>query len=158
MNRTSLLCLTALLAACGGSSKPATPPPAPVVWKDMNHDQQMAYMKDVVLPKTKAIFVAFDPQFKDMNCETCHGDGVKDGKYKLPNPKIHVLPGSEEAYMAWIGKDAEAARYTKFMAGELEPLMGELLHKTVFDPKTNQGEFGCPACHMLEGARTATPE
>ncbi|MBL0212955.1 MAG: hypothetical protein IPQ07_03660 [Myxococcales bacterium] len=140
-----------LIAACGSPSKPAEPPKA-LVWKDMNADQRQAYMKDVVLPKAKVVFAAFDPKFQTMDCKTCHGDGVDDGSYEMPNPKIKPLPNTEAAFMAWLGKDAEAARYTPFMADKVEPLMGDLLHMTVFDPKTMSGEFGCSSCHTLVDA------
>lgn len=35
------------------------------------------------------------------------------------------------------------------MGTKVEPLMGELLQKTVFDPKTGTGELSCTACHTL---------
>jgi hypothetical protein len=140
-----------LLAACGSSAKPAAPP-RPLVWKDMTTEQRTTYMKEVVLPKAKEVFVAFDPKYATMDCKTCHGDGVDDGSYEMPNPKIKPLPSTEEAFMAWIGKDTDAARFTGFMAQKVEPLMGELLHEAVFDPKTGTGEFGCSNCHTLVDA------
>ncbi len=115
----------------------------------MTQAQRTTYMKEVVLPKTKAIFVAFDSKYQTMDCKTCHGDGADDGSFTMPNGKIKPLPNTEEAFMAWVGKDAEAARYTGFMASKVEPLMGELLHVSVFDPKTKTGEMSCANCHML---------
>jgi hypothetical protein len=133
-----------LLAACGSSSTPvAAPaaPAAPVAWKDMNAEQRGVYMKDVVLPRSKEIFVAFDAvRYGNMDCKTCHGDGVDDGSFEMPNPKIKPLP------------DAEAMRFTTFMSQKVEPLMGELLGVTVFDPKTSTGEFSCMNCHQLVNA------
>ena len=137
-----------LAAACGSPAKPVEPP-QPLVWKDMNADQRQTYMKDVVMPKAKATFVAFDPKYQAMDCKTCHGDGADDGSFEMPNSKIKALPNTPEAFMAWIGKDADAARYTEFMVAKVEPLMGELLQKTVFDPKTGTGELSCEACHTL---------
>lgn len=136
------------LGACGGSSTPAESP-RPAAYKDMNHKQRAKFMEEVVLPKAKEIFVAFDPQFKDMDCKTCHGDGVTDGTFKMPNPKIRPLPNSEEAFMAWVGKEPDMGRWGQFMGGKVEPLMAQLLQMTVFDPKTKQGEFSCMACHTL---------
>jgi hypothetical protein len=145
MKRIALL-LT--VAACGSKSPPAQPEP-PKKFEDMNKEQRLQFMKEVVLPRTKAAFVEFDPKYESMDCATCHGDGATDGTFDMPNPKLPVLPGSEEAFMAWIGQDAEAARYTEFMFGTLEPLMGELLQVKVFDPKTGTGDFSCDDCHTL---------
>lgn len=143
-----------VLAACGGSSKTMATPETtkPLAWKDMNLDQRTKYMKEVVLPKATEIFVAFDAKYKTMDCSTCHGDGAADGSFEMPNPKIHPLPNTEEAFMAWVQKEPDAGRYAQFMATKLQPLMGELLGETVFDPTTGQGEFGCSDCHTLVDA------
>lgn len=140
-----------LAAACGSPAKPAEPP-QPRVWKDMNAEQRQTYMKDVVMPKAKEIFAAFDPKYQTMDCKTCHGDGADDGSFEMPNPKIKPLPNTPEVFMAWIGKDADAARYTEFMVSKVEPLMGNLLQMTVFDPKTKTGELSCETCHTLVDA------
>ncbi len=159
MKRLSIV--LAVLTACGGSAKPAPPESAkPLVWKDMNLEQREKYMKDVVLPKTKELFVAFDAKYQSMDCATCHGDGAKDGSFEMPNPKIKPLPNTEEAFMAWAAKDADAGRYAQFMATKLQPLMGELLQETVFDPQTKTGELSCTACHQLVDAegKVVAPE
>lgn len=156
---SSVLLVSAIVATgCGSSARPPASP-APTVWKAMDHDQRMAYMKDVVLPRTKAAFVAFDPSYQDMDCKTCHGDGVDDKTYELPNPKIRPLPNNEQAFMAMLGEDADAAKITPFMADTLEPMMAELLQETVFDPRTMTGEFGCSNCHTLvdDAGNTVTP-
>ena len=54
-------------------------------------------MKQYVLPKAKELFAAFDPKFGEVTCKTCHGDGVDNHTFKMPNPKIKPLPGTEEA-------------------------------------------------------------
>jgi hypothetical protein len=142
--------------ACGGSSKTTTEPAKPdkpLVWKDMDLEQRTTYMKDIVLPRAKDLFVAFDAnKYASMDCATCHGDGVKDGSFEMPNPKIKPLPNSEEAFMAWVSKEPEAGKYAEFMATKLQPLMGELLQETVFDPKTMTGELSCHTCHTLVDA------
>lgn len=145
------LALLFVLAACGSSSKPAaTPTPAPAAWKDMNLDQRVEFMKREVMPKSKAIFVAFDEaKYKDMDCATCHGDGAADGSFEMPNPKIKPLPATADAFMAWVSKDEEAARYAKMMSEQLEPMMANLLGKKAFDPATKTGDFSCEACHTM---------
>ncbi len=118
----------------------------------MNLEQRTNYMKDVVLPKTKELFVTVDAKYETMDCITCHGDGAKDGSFEMPNPKIKPLPSSEEAFVAWVSKDPAAGKMAEFMSTKLEPLMGELLQKAVYDPATKTGELGCTTCHMLVDA------
>jgi len=142
----------ALLTACGSSSAPPQAPAKPLTWKQMDATQRHKYMTDVVMPRTKALFVEFDPKYQTMDCKTCHGDSVADGSFEMPNPKIKPLPNTEEAFMAWVAKDANAGRYAMFMATKLEPLMGELLQVKVFDPQTKSGDFSCENCHQLVDA------
>jgi hypothetical protein len=149
VGRYALLVLA--LAACGGSQK-STPPAALPPWKDMNADQRLEFMKTTVLPAAKTKFQAFDAtKYAKFDCKTCHGDGADDGSFEMPNPKIKALPATEEAYMAWVAKDADAARYTKFMSEEIVPMMSQLLQVKAFDPATHTGEFSCPACHKMAG-------
>ena len=146
-------------AACGSSSKSSMPPKG-MVWKDMNADQRHAYMEKVVMPKAKEVFAAFDPKYASMDCKTCHGPGAEDGSFEMPNPKIRPLPNTPEAFMALMGKDADVQRFTPFMAAKVEPMMGELLHMTVFDPQTKTGELSCENCHTLvdEAGKVVAPE
>ncbi len=148
----SLPLILLLAAACGGSSPAPSKPAEPKSYKAMSFAERKAYMNDVVLPKARSLFVTMDPTFEKMNCETCHGDTAKDGTFKMPNPKIKPLPNTEEAMMAWMAKDADAAKWAKFMAEDLEPTMAKLVDKTPFDPKTKTGDFSCMACHTLTAA------
>jgi hypothetical protein len=138
-------------AGTGPTTEAKKPPlPAGLVWKDMNADQRHQYMEETVMPRAKAIFVEFDATaYANMDCGTCHGNGADDGSFEMPDGKKKPLPSTPEAFMAWIGKDQRAAKYTEFMAQKVEPLMGELLHMTVFDPKTKTGEISCSSCHYL---------
>lgn len=148
---TSIVRLAAaavLLAACG-SSAPKAAPPAPTAWKDMNADQREQYMKDVVMPRAREVFTAFDAKYADMDCKTCHGRGADDGHFEMPNPDMRPLPSTPDAFMALIAKDAEVQRFTPFMVEKVEPMMGELLQMTVFDPRTETGELSCSTCHTL---------
>jgi hypothetical protein len=147
------LVVLAALAGCDSSAPKPAAPPAPaanVAWKDMNADQRFELMKTKVLPAAKAKFQAFDAKkYAEFDCSTCHGDGAADGSYEMPNPKIKPLPATEEAYMAWIAKDADAASYTKFMSEEIVPMVADILDEKPFDPKTHSGTFSCPACHTM---------
>lgn len=163
------IAILAFAAACGGSSKPAesSPPEAAepaatpaeqeaapteaIAFKDMNHEQRLAFMKQTVLPAMQATFQEFDSKkFAEFNCKTCHGAGVADGSFKMPNPALPVLPGSMDKFMAY-AKDPKHEPWVKFMAEKVKPQMAKLLQKPEFDPATNKGEFGCNACHTFEG-------
>ena len=151
----------ALAISCGASGGPAAAPaPMPEAFKDMNLEQRTEFMKTVVMPRTRELFTNFDPKFKDMDCKTCHGDGVDDGSFELPNPKIKALPGTPEAFIAWVSVDAAAARWATFMSEQLVPAMGEMLKVTPFDPTTETGDFSCGNCHTLDTSveTTAAPE
>jgi hypothetical protein len=124
-----------------------------VAYKDMDKKQRGAYMKKVVLPRARELFSAFDPKLPEVGCKTCHGDGVADHTFKMPNPKIKPLPNTEEAFMAWVSKDKDAARWAKFMGEQLTPEMAKLVGKQPFDPKTKTGEFSCGACHTLKKSK-----
>ena len=74
MHSLSIVSALLIVAACGGSSHPATPAPTPaakVAWKDMDADQRHAFMEDVVMPRSKELFMAFDAdRYQDMDCKT----------------------------------------------------------------------------------------
>jgi hypothetical protein len=127
--------------------------PPEVAWKDMTFNQKRAYMKAAVQPKMKAVFQAFDREkFAKFTCETCHGKGAADRKYKMPSPDIHPLPNTPEAFQAMLKTEPTWPKFTKFMSEEVEPAMGTLLAVPVFDPKKPvEGAFSCKACHKLEG-------
>jgi hypothetical protein len=144
MKRISIaLCL--LVVACGDATNSETAP-EPVAYEDMNFEQREAFMVDVVLPQMKETFVAFDAKFETMDCSTCHGDGVADGSYAMPNAKIVPLPGTEEEFFEAV-KDPEYARWAEFMMGKVWPQMTNLLKVTAYDPNTAPEGFSCSNCH-----------
>jgi hypothetical protein len=162
---TSLV-LALSLAACGGkSSPPATAAPAaapaeddgPVVgppqvaWKDMTTEQRGRYMAKVVVPAMEPLFKGFDAKrFADFSCDTCHGKGVEDQTYKMPNPDILALPkpGDQAAFAPIYEKHPEMVQ---FMGGKVMPEMARLLGLEPFDytnPKPDA--FGCTGCHTQQ--------
>jgi hypothetical protein len=153
MKRLSIaVCL--FVAACGGGDdgEPAVEP-EPTAYEEMSFEQREAFMRDVVLPEMREIFVAFDPQFESMSCATCHGDGATDGSYAMPSPQIPPLPATEEEFFEYV-KDPEHARWSQFMLDEVWPQMASLLQVAPFDPEANPTGFSCSNCHThtAEGA------
>jgi hypothetical protein len=143
-----------LLSPMAGQAKTKAVGPPDVAWKDMTYLQRRDYMKAAVMPKMKPIFQKFDPMaFSDFSCQTCHGKDASDRKYKMPSPDVRALPDTAEAFEAKLKTETTWPKWTKFMAGEVEPAMGALLNVPVFNPKQPvKGAFSCGACHRLEAA------
>jgi len=153
LSSVAILSLTLLSGAAGLAKTKAVGPPE-VAWKDMTYVQRREYMKVAVMPKMKPIFRKFDAKtFADFSCETCHGKEASKRKYKMPSPDIHPLPNTPEGFQAKLKQEPTWPKWTKFMAEEVEPPMGELLGVPVFNPqKPEKGAFSCGACHRLEAA------
>lgn len=112
----------------------------------MTKDQRIEYMKTTVLPRMKQAFTAFDPDhFDKMNCVTCHGDSATDGSFKMPNPRLPVLPNSPEGFKRLA---SERPAIMDFMKNEVKPRMAALLGMPEWTPETKSG-FACGACHTM---------
>lgn len=143
MTRAHIVFAACLLVAACADEEPAT-------YTDMDFDQRHAFMSEVVLPRMRDTFVAFDARFATMTCATCHGDGASDGTYAMPSPQLPRLPPTEEAFLGYL-EDPEHARWSRFMLDEAWPRMAELLDLPLFDPATRPDGFSCHGCHMVEG-------
>ena len=129
--------------AAGGPGASGTAPNAE--WAGMTRPERRDYMRMVVMPKAKELFVAFDPaRYGKMSCGTCHGDGAEDGTFKMPNPKLARLPPSPEGFKQLIAAKTAACQ---FMLVKLKPTMAALLGMPQFNPDTRAG-FGCKNCHQ----------
>jgi hypothetical protein len=119
--------------------------PAQKSWNDMSHDERLALMKTAVLPQMKKAFQDFDAKdFADFTCMTCHGAGIKQGKFDMPNPKLPKLDDK--------GFKKEQAKHPKaidFMQHTVVPNMAKLLGLPEYDPATKSG-FGCGNCHVTK--------
>jgi hypothetical protein len=141
-------CLS-FLAACGGAPDGADA--KPTHYADMTFDDRAVFMNEVVLPRMKATFTAFDAKFANMTCTTCHGEGVTTGTYAMPSAGIPKLPASEEAFFEHL-KDPEYARWSQFMMDKVWPEMASLLEVPMFDAEKQTEGFSCSNCHQLEAA------
>ena len=150
MKLTALALTLLAAAACGSKAKTTDPKPTAVAWADMNDEQRHDYMKNTVLPQMKETFVAFDAEeFAEMDCKTCHGPGVDDKSFKMPNPDLMPLdfsPGAMEAL------DEDHQKVAKWMGETVLPQMANLLGEKPYDPATQQG-FGCLGCHTMATAK-----
>jgi cytochrome c553 len=152
MKRSSVVhCLAflsiALAFTSAASADDAAPAAMPtdakkVDWENMSHDQRKKLMKVTVLPELKKAFQSFDPKkYKKFTCETCHGDGATDGKFKMPNPKLPKLPQPTDraAFTALQTKKPDAV---KFMGTVVTKKVAELIGLPEWSPQNQKG-FGC---------------
>jgi cytochrome c553 len=115
-----------------------------VAWADMVKEQRIDYMKSVVLPRMKQAFTQFSPdRYSKMNCVTCHGDSAADGSFKMPNPRLPVLPNSSDGFKELA---ADKPAFMDFMKNEVKPKMAAMLGMPEWTPEMKTG-FGCGACH-----------
>ncbi len=134
-------------ASEGAAAAPAAP--GAINWEAMSKEERGKYMKQVVMPKMKEVFVAFDAsKYGAMNCVTCHGKGAANGSFDMPNPELPKLPHDMSKFKEWAAKKPQM---TEFMVKHVKPEMAKLLNLPEFDPATKQG-FGCGACHAMEGS------
>ena len=129
----------------------ATPPtktsPAPIVWEDATTDERKKYMKEVVLPAMKKLFVAQDPEHAEFDCGVCHGPGFKDGEFEMPNPllpKLNLKDGFAKS-------KKEHPEMMKFMGSKVKPTMARLLNRPEMSAEHPDG-LGCFTCHTQPDA------
>jgi hypothetical protein len=114
-------------------------------WKGMSHGQRMEYMKKVVFPKMKALFVKFDAtRFAAMDCRTCHGSAANDDSFKMPNPEIWKMPKGMDG---WKMIQKNNPKYMEFMGKTVKPQMAALLGMQPSNPQAQVAGFGCDNCH-----------
>ena len=155
----SLTLLLATGCGAGSTSGPAASdaastsekvvgPPA-IKWADMDPGQKGKFMKAVVMPHMKPLFVEFDSkEFAEFSCATCHGKSAKNRAFKMPSPEIDALPADEAGFAKLMQDEPE---WVKFMGEKVKPEMAKLLDLPSFDPNNPKpGAFGCPNCHTSE--------
>jgi hypothetical protein len=111
-------------------------------------------MKSTVMPKMGDAFHTFDAKkYAEPKCVLCHGGGVADGTFKMPNPdlpKLDVTP----AGIKKLHSDPKKKKILEFMGKVVVPTMADLLGEPPFDMKTMTG-FGCMNCHTKKEPKEA---
>jgi hypothetical protein len=137
---------TPTATATGTETAPtATAAPAKPKFDDMSHEQKMALMKDVVLPKATGLLQEVDPKkFADVKCATCHGPGVKDNKYDMPNAKLPKLDSTD----SFAKHKKKSEKMLAMMMEKFTPAIAEAIGEPLWSPETPNG-FGCGKCHTM---------
>jgi hypothetical protein len=137
------------------AAPPAAPKPAgPGDWETWSHDQKLEYMKAYVMPKMGDAFHDFDAKrYAEPKCALCHGDGVKDGSFTMPNPELPKLDVTP-AGIKKLHSDPKKKAVLEFMSKTVVPNVAQLLGMQPYDMKTKQG-FGCLACHTKKETGSA---
>jgi hypothetical protein len=152
MKSLTFLAALFLAAACGGKSTPTTTtggegtavavlPDVP--FDQLDHDQQIQFMKEKVVPTMAPLFQAHDPEeFAEFGCKTCHGPDADKGELDMPNaglPKLNFADMSK-----FKQRDIE------WMSKVIKPKMAELLGEAEYTEEHPEG-FGCLHCHTAVG-------
>src|SRR5260221_5423595 len=155
----SCLGLLTLVVICLGVARAADAMPAPnpsaakrVDWENMSFAERKKLMKTSVYPELKKAFQSFDPRkFKTFTCETCHGEGATDGKFKMPNPALPKLPTPGD-HAAMTVLQQLRPEFFEFMEKVVKPKVAELTGNPEWSPQNPKG-VGCYTCHTPAKAK-----
>jgi hypothetical protein len=93
----------------------------------------------------RKLFQSWMPErFKDVNCRTCHGVGVTEGNFRLPNPDLPIVAPGAAGFQELAKHEPEVLA---FMQKTLVPETARLLGVPAFDMETHVG-FSCYQCHV----------
>jgi len=151
--KTAVVGLVLILGACGGSKSKTsrstskmsaieamglTPPEAP--WEEMSVEDKEFYMVGKVNPIMQELFAAYDAEeYADFDCVTCHGEEMREIKFKMPAPSMYIVP--PEGTPGHRGMMSTFPETVKYMQETITPAMGKLL---------GIENFTCAGCHPSE--------
>lgn len=150
MKRVAVSSLLLAAVACGPKPGPdeagdgvATVVLPDVPFDQLDHDQKIAFMKQVVMPKMGPIFQRHDrQQYAEFGCKTCHGPGADEGEFHMPNDELPKLNFAD------LSKFEQ--RDVEWMKATVKPTMAQLLQAPELTPDNPDG-FGCLDCHVQIG-------
>ena len=151
--RTILLALTTVYVGCGGSgSTDATMPSSSkkgsaiaamgitgpdMPWDEMTVADKEFYMVGKVNPIMQELFASYDAEeYSGFDCETCHGEEMREIEFKMPAPSMYVVP--PEGTPGHRGMLKTFPDTVAFMEETVTPAMGKLL---------GIEDFTCAGCH-----------
>lgn len=109
----------------------------------MSKDQQIAIMKQRVMPAMSKVFKEHDAtKYAEFSCKTCHGPGPGLPEPREVLPHLTLKDGELTAFQ-------EKPEIAKWMAEKVSPAMAEAMGMKPYDPKTHEG-FGCGNCHAID--------
>jgi len=137
------------LATPATTRDPAVPvsvgPPGPGDWATWPHAQKLAYMKSTFIVEERKLFASWEPsRYLNLECQDCHGSGVRDGTFRMPNPDLPKLAPGPEGFKDLAEKEPQVLA---FMQKRVVPETARLLGVPDFDFKTHSG-FSCYHCHL----------
>jgi hypothetical protein len=101
-------------------------------------------MTATVVGRERALFETFEPvRYSTFNCRTCHGSGVLDGTYRMPNPDLPKLAGGSDGFHELSQQEPQV---TTFMV-QVRKETAELLGTKPWDETKEKG-FSCFGCHV----------
>jgi hypothetical protein len=115
-----------------------TPPETP--WSEMDAFEREMYMVGKVMPIMHELFAREDAaRYAAMECESCHGDDMREVSYAMPSKQLFRLPKQETA--AWSNMERDFGPMVEFMRETVTPVMGTLL---------GEGDYTCGHCHLSD--------
>jgi hypothetical protein len=128
-------------AAPKGADTPGIPLGAPgLTWASKNDEQRFGFMAAQVHPRMQKLFQEYKPEsYAEFSCSNCHGAGMEQIDYAMPNQSLYALPKAKP-YDDAIDFDSPIA---VFMMTKVTPALQELFNAGEGEPT----KVTCFNCH-----------